>query len=113
MINKVTGLVLAGAALVACTPSSGSGIDRNLECAALISAVSYLVVDGSLENDPEFTSRGLTVMMHYVASYAVPNQISEADAFEELHARRDTLIEENAPNTIKSRAKRCISKSRM
>ena len=87
----------------ACKP----GADSNLDCAALISAATYLVRDGKAENDPAVMKRALVNLMTHLNTYAIPKGLAEAEAFKELNALRASLIETRPPEEIMSRAKRC------
>jgi hypothetical protein len=64
-------------ALTACGPAEGERIDSNLECAALISASTYLVQSGKVENDPALTKRALFTSMTHLNTYAMPKGIKE------------------------------------
>ncbi|MBU1209720.1 MAG: hypothetical protein KJ587_00425 [Alphaproteobacteria bacterium] len=98
-------------ALSACSPSGGERIDSNLECAALISAANALVISGKAENDPGLAKRALVSSMTYLAAYAIPKGIKEAEAFEQVKSLRATLIESLTPVDIMSRARRCADRS--
>lgn len=89
--------------LSACKPEAES----HLDCAALISAATYLVRDGKVENDAAFMKHALLSMMTHLNTYAIPKGLREAEAFKELNALRASLIETQPPNEIMSRAKRC------
>lgn len=89
--------------LSACKPEAES----HLDCAALISAATYLVRDAKVENDPAFMKGALVSMMTHLNTYAIPKGLRETEAFKELHALRASLTETLPPNEIMSRAKRC------
>lgn len=97
-------------ALTACGPAEGERIDSNLECAALISASTYLVAGGKAEKDPALDKRALVTMMTHLNTYAIPKGIKEKQAFDELTSRREALIGSRPPREIMSRAKRCAER---
>lgn len=103
----LTVLCLAG-----CSGQVGEGsVDRNLECAALISASTHLYVQGEIALETEDYNKTLVSGMTYLNRYAIPNGISEGDAFAELNARRDELMQKIKPEQIKSRALSCMSRT--
>jgi hypothetical protein len=108
-MNSVTRLLgyLSCCALAACGPAEGERRDSNLECAALISASTYLVAGGKAEKDPALDKRALVTMMTHLKTYAVPKGIRERQAFDELTSLREALIGSRPPREIMSRAKRC------
>jgi hypothetical protein len=99
-------------ALAACGPAGGERIDSNLECAALISASTYLIVGGKAEKDPALDKRALVTMMTHLNTYAVPKGITEKQAFAELTSLREALIGSRPPREIMSRARRCADQIR-
>ena len=112
-------VVASAYALAACKPSAEAkqetankaGSDTNLECAALISAASYLIAGGQAESDPDFNRRPLFTLMAYLNSYAIPKGLKESEAFDKLHARRAALTEALSVEEIMDRARRCIDSS--
>ena len=92
-------------------PVGESGVDRNLECAAYIGASTYLHVRGDIALKTEDYNKTLTSGMTYLNTYAIPNGISEDDAFAALNARRDDLMQTIEPAQVKSRALSCIRKA--
>lgn len=93
--------------LSACTQSTGAA-DSHLNCAALISAANHLSGAKKLKTDSEFDNQALVSSMTYLASYAIPQNIREDEAFERVNARREDLIDSISPETILKRAKTCI-----
>ncbi|MHA7901467.1 MAG: hypothetical protein ACX94B_16520 [Henriciella sp.] len=102
--------VLAVILVAGCTPSVGKP-NANLECAALINAASQLSARGALDTGPEFDGQALFSGMMHLNTFAIPNQIAENEAFEQMNARRDALIETNSPERILKGAKSCIRKT--
>ncbi|MCR9271192.1 MAG: hypothetical protein NXH72_14460 [Hyphomonadaceae bacterium] len=102
--------VLANILIAGCAPSAGKP-NANLECAALINAASQLSARGDLDTEPEFNGQALFSGMMHLNTYAIPNKITEAEAFEQMNSRRDTLIETNSPSRIFKDAKSCIRKT--
>ncbi len=96
--------------LTACGPSGGSGVDGNLECAALISAATELVRTGAAESDPTLTKQALGSSMTYLNAYAIPKKLREPEAFAEVKALRAKLIEQRQTAEIMKRAKQCIER---
>ena len=99
--------VLAIFLIAGCAPSVGK-LNSNLECAALISAASQLSMRGELDTGSEFDGQALFSGMMHLNKYAIPNQIPETEAFAQMNARRDSLIETNSPSRILSGAKSCV-----
>lgn len=116
--NILIGL-FASFAMSACNPSDGgngetarkSDFDPNLECAALISAASYLVAGGEAESDAEWAKRSLGAMMLHLNSYAIPKRMKEPEAFEALKARRVALLDELPAATVMRDARPCLRNS--
>lgn len=111
-MNSVTRVLgyLSCCALTACGPAEGERLDSNLECAALISASTYLVAGGKAEKDPALDRRALVTMMTHLNTYAVPKGIREKQAFDELKSLRTDLMGSRPPREIMSRAKRCAER---
>lgn len=112
--------LLAGITVAACDPATGeknsptarnSDVDPNLECAALISAASYLVAGGEAESDAEWAKRSLGAMMLHLNSYAIPRRLKEPEAFEALKARRVALLDELPAATVMRDARPCLRNS--
>lgn len=102
--------LLAGLALVACSPQTGSGPDH-LECAALISAANRLSLSGKVETGPELDRKMPGSLMMHLNSYAIPKKIREPDAMREVEELRDALIGTETPAAILQRAVECIEKT--
>jgi len=96
--------------LYACTESADKA-ESDLDCAALISAVSQLSLKGQMESEPDFHSKALTSSMMYLNAHAIPNGLREAEAFKQVRVRRAELIETTSPSTILLRAKTCLEKT--
>ena len=79
-----------------------------MACAAAISAYTYLVTEGFVAADPEMQSRALVSSMTYLNSYAIPNGLSEPEAFAELETRRDELRSAYSTEQIIEQARVCI-----
>jgi hypothetical protein len=111
--------IVACCAFTACKPdepkqSAASQLnqgDSKLKCAAFISSANKLVLRGEVENDPAFARRALLVMMSYLAAYAIPQGLKEADAFAELNSLRAELMDRVPPQDIMRRAKTCVDRS--
>lgn len=105
--------------LSACSPpgsndesSAGTtNIDRNLDCAAMISAASYLIAGGKAEQDATLAKRGLVSLMTFLNTYAIPKGLTEPEAFAELKSHRLALMETLSPGDIMARAKLCVDRS--
>jgi hypothetical protein len=99
-------------AFVLCAfPAIAANPDPDLDCAALISAASHLSVRGQLDPDPEFDRQALGGSMTYLAAYAIPKRIREAEAFKALNARRAELIASRSPSVIGVEAMACLARS--
>lgn len=111
-MNKTTiGMATSIAVLATACAGESSGVNTNLECAATISAATQLLVRGELETDAEFLSKALYSSMTHLNTYAIPNGLREAEAFEQVNALRDEMMEAQTPSKILSRAKSCIRKT--
>lgn len=93
--------------LSACSPPEGFGADSNLECAALISASTYLVNSGKAERDPVLAKRVALTGMSHLNKYAIPRKIKQAEAFKKMKVIRDELMDTRPPDEIMARARRC------
>lgn len=108
MHNMAVGIA-TGALLFASACAGDSGtVNTNLECAAYISAATQLSVQGDLETDAEFDSKALYSSMTHLNTYAIPNGLSEAEAFEQLNALRAPMMDSEQPSKLLNRAKSCI-----
>lgn len=114
---KLKSALITAAALLAssaCSAGEGtSGIDRNLHCAAKISAADQLIRQQELPKDDLIVDKGLLAMMVYLQTYAIPKDISEAQAFADLEVERDRLIAGQAPAKILAGARTCVEKARL
>ena len=103
-------------ALAACSPAepattpAASG-DSPLDCAALISAADHLIADGALPEDADFQSQLLVSAMTYLNAYAIPEGVSELEAFKALNLRRGELMDTVTGDEILARAKACVAKT--
>ena len=93
------------------SPAIAANPDPNLDCATLISAASHLSARGQLDEDPEFDRQALGGSMTYLAAYAIPKRIREAEAFKALNARRAELIASRSPSVIGAEAMACLARS--
>lgn len=110
------------AAVNACSPEENANetntasleIDSDLNCAAVISAASYLMARGKISDDAVSSNKDpLVVMMTYLNTYAIPKGLKEADAFKELEKQRSTLTASVPSSEIVNQAKRCMDNSPM
>ena len=102
-------LILAALAvsLFGCSPNS-SGVDRNLQCAALISAASHLASKGQIQLGAGSQNQMLISMMTHLNQYAVPKGLPEQDAFAELNTLREDLMNTMKPEAIHAKARACV-----
>lgn len=108
--STMLGMLLIPFVGIACT-GDASKVDSNLDCASLISAASQLAARGELEVDADFNAKALFSGMMHLNTYAIPAGLSERDAFDQLNARRDMLIETRSPSRILGQAKSCLRKT--
>lgn len=109
-MTPILGLISC-CALAACGPAEGESTASNLECAALISASTYLVASGKVEADPVLKKRALVTMMTHLNTYAIPKRLKEKQAFGELHALRKDLMGSRSPDKIMRQARTCADRS--
>ena len=112
---RIGGCLLATFLLAACGQGAQSDVeaavevDDPLECAATISAYSYLVAEGYLASDPAIPpSRGLASSMTYLNIYAIPKDLSEAEAFAQAEARREEIRADASADEILEEARICV-----
>ena len=118
---KTASLVISAAAVLgaaSCSPGQAgpggsSGVNKNLQCSAMISAASQLVAQQKMPPDPLVSEQGLLALMTYLNRYAIPAGLSEPDAFKELEAVREQLIAETEPGDILAEARTCIEKAKL
>ena len=103
--------LLAAVAFVvtACSPTTGTTPDNPFTCAAMISAADRLVATGRLAPDETLSRLGLVSMMTHLNTWAIPKDLSEKEAFDQLKQERDRLTETHGPQDILTRAQACIS----
>ncbi len=104
---------IIAAALAGCSPGGGPtglGQDSHIDCAALISAATFVMAGGSVPHDPDVLSKSLGTGMMHLNSYAVPAKIPEKEAMATLKERRDALMATEAPEAIMRRARACIAR---
>ncbi len=110
----VFSVLSACAVLSACTPGAGpkatSG-DDGFTCAALIGSATQLMANGKLAAAPDFQTDSLLASMAYLNAWAIPAGLSEAEAFSQVKAERDRLIETSSPNDIRRRAQACLDRA--
>lgn len=94
--------------LCACSADAEKA-ESNLDCAALISAVSQFSLTGQLDPEPDFESEALASSMMYLNAHAIPNGLREAEAFSRVKARRAELNETVSPLSISARAEICMA----
>ncbi|MEZ5946124.1 MAG: hypothetical protein R3C13_04960 [Hyphomonas sp.] len=107
-------IVAALLALTACSPAADNAApaatgDGPLDCAALISAADRLIADGVLPADGDFQAQVLIAAMTHLNAYAVPEGVSEPDAFKALNLRRGELMDTVTGDEILARAKACVA----
>lgn len=96
--------------LTSCTGAM-SGVDPDLDCAANISASTYLHVGGQIDLGDDTYRKSLFSLGVYTAKYAIPNGLSEADTAAEIKALREQLLAAEKPEKVKIRAVSCIRKT--
>lgn len=96
--------------LVSCSGAM-SGVDPDLDCAANISASTYLHVGGQIDLGDDNYRKALFSLGVYTAKYAIPNGLSEADTTAEIKALREQLVTAEKLERVKSRAVSCIRKT--
>lgn len=94
----------------ACT-SDNDKIDSHLKCAALISAASHLSAKGDIKLNTSLDDKALFSGTWHLNSYAIPNGIGEAEAYKQLKARREALIQSESHKEIRDGAEACIRKA--
>lgn len=101
----------------ACTSNVGNAVtptvtDDDFTCAALISAADYLmVVEQKVSKDDIVMKQGLLSGMTYLNKWAIPKQLEERAAFDEVKRERERLISTEATANIVDRAKVCITRT--
>lgn len=108
--STLLGMLLIPFIGIACA-GDANNVDSNLDCAATISAASHLAARGELEVNADFNAQALVSGMTHLNTYAIPAGLSERDAFDQLNARRDVLIETRSPSKILGQAKSCLRKT--
>lgn len=88
-----------------------SGVDRNLDCAANISASTYLHVGGQIDLGNDNYRQALFSLGVYTAKYGIPNGLSEVQVTAEIKALREQLLAAQKPGKVKTRAVSCIRKT--
>lgn len=105
-------LIISLVTLSACNPTESdkhSDVDPNLECAALISAASYIIAKGDVGSDFVLSENdGLVSLMTYLNTYAIPKGLKEPEAFQELENQREKLTSSVPSSEILDRAKKCM-----
>jgi hypothetical protein len=81
----------------------------NLECAAYISAASLEIAQGAAKADGNFARDANLAMMWHLNSWAVPQNISEPEAFARLKERTNALRESKSADQIVEQAQWCIA----
>lgn len=84
--------------------------DDHLQCAATVSAYSYLVAQGRIP-EQELASDPLVAAMTHLNAYAIPQNIDEKAAFAALNRIRDDLLASGDPGDIAERAKTCVEQA--
>lgn len=103
-------LPIVALALPACSGAM-SGVDPDLDCAANISASTYLHVGGQIDLGDDNYRQALFSLGVYTAKYAIPNGFSEAQVTAEIKAMRKQLLAAQKPGKVKTRAVSCIRKT--
>jgi len=88
-----------------------NGVDPDLDCAANISASTYLHVGGQIDLGDDNYRKALFSLGVYTAKYAIPNGLSEADTTAEIKTLREQLLTAEKPKNVKTRAVSCIRKT--
>lgn len=98
----------------ACSAGDGaSGVDKGLQCAAMISAADRLIAEQELPKDDLIREKGLIALMTYLAAYAIPKDLPEPQAFAELGTERDRLMSELDAGKILAKARTCVERARL
>lgn len=103
-------LPIVALALPACSGAMSS-VDPDLDCAANISASTYLHVGGQIDLGDDNYRKALFSLGVYTAKYAIPNNLSEAQVTAEIKALREQLVASQRPKKVKNRAVSCIRKT--
>ena len=74
-------------------------------------AADHLIADGALPEDADFQSQLLVSAMTYLNAYAIPEGVSELEAFKALNLRRGELMDTVTGDEILARAKACVAKT--
>ena len=101
---------LLALALAACG-SAPAGVHPDVECAAQISTSTYLHVRGAITLGDADYRAALGGLMVYATRYGVRNDVSEADVFAAITARREALLETASPAAVKRRALCCLRRA--
>lgn len=109
-ISRLAASILVAGLTAACGKGGDnvSGADDPLACAAALSAYTNLVAEGYVAPEPKFESAALVSGMTYLNSYAIPNGLSEEQAFAELEIRREELRSTASSEEIVDQAWGCI-----
>ncbi len=98
-----------GALTLGCSQEGRIVADDHVTCAAMISAADRLVATEQVAPDEAVTRDGLLAMMTHLNAWAIPNDVSEKEAFARLNLERDRLTETVPPKDVVTRAHACIA----
>lgn len=108
-IGPIFGMVLSTAFLTGCS-SQDVDTNKNLRCAAMISASAFVITDGSSKSETSMLPKTVYAGQMYVNLYAHDTGQESRAVTPDVHQVRDTLVESLDPEKIVSRAKKCISR---
>lgn len=84
--------------------------DDHFTCAAMISAADQLLLSNRAPADAGISEKAALATMTHFNAWAIPKNIPEKQAFDEVKAERDRLIATLSPADIVGRAHACIDR---
>ena len=106
--------ILISSFVTACSPtgqqngSPTTEADDHFTCAAIIGAADQLVATARVAPDAAITQNGLLAAMTHLNAWAIPKNLPEKQAFDEVKGERDRLVSSLSTTEIVTRAHACI-----
>jgi hypothetical protein len=88
--------------------SSTTATDDHFTCAAIIGAADRLISTARIAPDAAISRDGLLAGMTHLNAWAIPKNLPEKQAFDEVNVERDRLVSSLSPSEIAKRAHTCI-----
>lgn len=80
----------------------------NFTCAATLVAYAQAVRDGDVPHDNEMTPAAYMAVMWHMNAWAMPQDLSEPEAFAQVNAEAEHIREGTSANEITETARWCI-----